>query len=390
MCLWLSISFLLLFIIVVSSFRYYCCDYLHNYLVCICITISNIGAPLCILMIFYFIFSVLTIFTVNSLWYFYFIIELLWFVMLNLFFDYKYISNLISYFSFIVFNALIGIILLLNLSLSYVYGFIVVFLCKFGLLPLISLIFNYISYVSLVFLINYLFLKLSYFFIYLIISNNITCTYLYRELIVHFILLSLIVLFVLSVSVSLVSFNMYSLVSSTFNYFILLILYTISYNSIFPFLYILFYSYNSLILYYVIYMFVCMGFDRFNGSLQLLNNRKCGSALSQVIERSLLLSTSLCVDRNKHKYSPVLPIVYIDSINLIDMISSSLFFYIFYTSIFVFLLILAGVIPLFMFFLKLFYILFMSTVSIAFMFLLSFVVFFLFSYSFLNIILSLV
>src|SRR6185312_12465677 len=136
-------------------------------------------------MIFYFIFSVLTIFTVNSLWYFYFIIELLWFVMLNLFFDYKYISNLISYFSFIVFNALIGIILLLNLSLSYVYGFIVVFLCKFGLLPLISLIFNYISYVSLVFLINYLFLKLSYFFIYLIISNNITCTYLYRELIVH-------------------------------------------------------------------------------------------------------------------------------------------------------------------------------------------------------------
>jgi len=107
----------------------------------------------------------LTIFTTNSIWYFYFTIELLWFVMVNWFFAER-ASNLLAYFSFVVFNALIGIMLLGCLALGFVEGFFLIFIGKFGLLPLLSLVFNYLSYVSLLFLVNYVLLKLCYFLIF--------------------------------------------------------------------------------------------------------------------------------------------------------------------------------------------------------------------------------
>jgi len=278
--------------------------------------------------------------------------------MINLFFDYEYVSGLVSYFSYIMFNSLVGITLLFNLALSSTNAFVIVFLCKFGLVPLISIILNYISYVSLVFLINYLFLKLSYFIIYLIISNNISSLF-YRELIAYIVLVSLVILFVISLVSSIISFNLYSLVSSTFNYFILLILQTMTYNSIFSFLYIIFYTYFSFVLYYILLLFV-LGHDF---GLVLFGSR----------------------------YVNYLPSFFVSlSFNLVDIVSYSLFSYILYTSIFIYLLLLSGLIPLFIYFVKLFFVIFVSSGhAFFFAFFGSFVIFFMFSFSFLNLILHL-
>ena len=270
----------------------------------------------------------LTIFTTNSIWYFYFTIELLWFVMVNWFFAER-ASNLLAYFSFVVFNALIGIMLLGCLALGFVEGFFLIFIGKFGLLPLLSLVFNYLSYVSLLFLVNYVLLKLCYFLIYLSAAsyshNHLS------ELLIC--LASLVALFVLSVSHNLVSFNLYSIVSSTFTYALLLILYMASYNSIFCMLYLFLYSYCSIVLYYV-FLIVLPG----------------------------------------------------PSFNLPDLNALAAFMYPLYSSIVIYMLIVAGVVPLFVFFLKVFYVC-LASVSLALVFILSFVIFFMFSYSFLNLVL---
>lgn len=256
-----------------------------------------------------------------------------------------------SYFSFILFNSIIGITLLVNLSVSNYYGFIIIFLFKFGLLPFISLVFNYISYITIMFLLNYLFLKLSYFCIYIIIANGLTYSYIYRELIVYFVLISLIMLFILSVSLvnHLISFNLYSLVSSSFNYFILIILQTITYNSIFTFLYVLFYTYNASILYYIF-------------SMELSHNY-CSYPTFNIITSS-------------------------PSFNFNDLASLSTFTYLFHASVFIFLLVLSGLLPFYIFFIKLFSILFASTYSLPLVILLSFIIFFIYPLLFMSISLS--
>jgi hypothetical protein len=267
------------------------------------------------------------------LWYFYFTVELLWFVMVNWFFAER-ASNLQAYFSFVVFNALIGIMLLGCLALGFIEGFFIIFIGKFGLLPLLSLVFNYLSYVSLQFLVNYVLLKLCYFLIYLSAASY-SHNHLSEQLLC---LASLVALFVLSVSHNLVSFNLYSIVSSTFTYALLLILHIASSNSIFALLYLLLYSYCSLVLYYVF----LMALPSFN-------------------------STS-------------------NSFNLPDLNALAAFMYPFYSSVLIYMLILAGVVPLFVFFLKVFYVC-LASVSLSLVFVLSFTIFFLFSYSFLNLVL---
>jgi len=193
----------------------------------------------------------------------------------------------------------------------------------------------------------------------------------FRELIAFIILLSLIVLFVVAISVNLVSFNLYSLVSSTFNYFILLILQTITYNSIFSFLYIIFYTYLSFVLYYTCLLFA-------------------------VSYREILFVSSFnplylnaTVASSGSFYLSVANNIFSGKLNLMDIISLSLFSYILYTSLFVYLLLLSGLVPLFIFFLKLFFVIAASTSYFFFIILLSFIIFFLYSFTFLNLILSL-
>lgn len=376
--------------------------------------------------------------------------------MINLFFSER--ENLISYFSFIMFNSLIGIMMLFSLVLSSSYIFVVLFLFKFGLFPFISIIFNYISFISLFFLINYLFLKFSYFMIYLIICNNILCLFgfFYRELIALVVLMSLVILFVLSVSVNIVSFNLYTLVSSTFNYLILLILETMTYNSIFSFLYIFFYTLISFVLYYILFLIMSNSSSHYWGHSLIQQSsphthRSFNSTYSSLPTAPIHTSTSFNYLRDptyspppigpqpqffQHHSSPLhhqlssasfstgysyvsphshssltsiphqpLPSTYSShpsslshmlthpstSFNFIDIISISPFTYVLYTSLFLYLLIVSGIIPLFVYYIKLFFITFVSsTLSISFVFFLSFFIFFLFSFTFLNLLLNLI
>jgi hypothetical protein len=243
------------------------------------------------------IFTIFMVSSANSLWYLYFAIELVWFVMVNLVSR----DNVMAYFAFVLMNSLIGIMLLLCLSLSSVCSFLVVFLLKFGLVPVISVVFNYISIVRVPFLLNYLFLKLCYFIIFrgAVSSSVLSLSALPFQHIITFssfsfpysapisglhisslsvsdlisanhlnyivsnpialnsathalLLLSLVSLFLLSLALSgagLVSFNLYSLVSSSFNYFIVLLLLVISSAHMFCLLYAIFYTIFSSILF---------------------------------------------------------------------------------------------------------------------------------------------
>lgn len=194
----------------------------------------------------------MTIFTANSLWYLYFAIELVWFMMINLVSR----DNVMAYFAFVVLNSLIGILLLLCLSLSSVSCFLLVLTLKFAAFPALSVVFNYVSVVRVLFLLNYLFLKLSYFLIYLTVSSGLNVIVLHPA--THaLLLLSLVSLFLLSLALNVVSFNLYSLVSSSFNYFIVLLLVSCSSAYMFSLLYVLFYTFVSALLYLVLQLAIC-------------------------------------------------------------------------------------------------------------------------------------
>ena len=278
------------------------------------------------------------------MWYFYFTVELLWFVMVNLLLADRS-ACLMAYFSFVVFNALIGLMLLCCLALGS--GFFLVFIGKFGLLPLLSVVFNYLSYVSMPFLVNYVLLKLGYFLIYLSAAHSHTHVQ-NSELLLC--LASLAALFVLSVSHNLVSFNLYSIVSSTFTYLLLLILYIASSNSLFALVYIVLYSYCSIVLYYV-----------FSIALKQPSHTHASAWSPPASNVSL-------------------------SFQLLDLNSIAAFMYPLYSSFLVYMLVVAGVVPLFVFFLKVFYVC-LASASLPLVFVLSFGVFFMFSYAFLNLLL---
>jgi hypothetical protein len=200
------------------------------------------------------------------------------------------------------------------------------------------------------FLVNYVLLKLGYFLIYLSAAHSHTHVQ-NSELLLC--LASLAALFVLSVSHNLVSFNLYSIVSSTFTYLLLLILYIASSNSLFALVYIVLYSYCSLVLYYV-----------FSIALKQPSHTHASAAWSPSNA-----STSNAL-----------------SFHLLDLNSIAAFMYPLYSSFLVYMLVVAGVVPLFVFFLKVFYVC-LASASLPLVFVLSFGVFFMFSYAFLNLLL---
>jgi len=228
-------------------------------------------------------------------------------------------------------------------------------------------------------------------------------------------LLSFVSLFLLSLALSgsgLVSFNLYSLVSSSFNYFIVLLLLVASASyALFSSLYVVFYTVLTSIIVLVLHLHSVpaarllssfaarspLALARFARrarlapSLSLSRPQPAMSAYSMfeltrsAAPRSSLRSSlrspsfaSLSQARLSAFYSVWLSILrsisisvisfYVprapsSSFNLLDLLSLQPFSVLFYLSCSIYFLILAGIFPLYVFYSKLFYVLFLSSAS---------------------------